>query len=298
MKNLLSVKVHVTAFSVLFLINIIIHLDEIKEIASTFSIREHLSFFIFLTLFSSITLFLKKRIEHRFPETKKGLGYVSIIFFSTMLITYYLYYNYRAEYQSVVTLLISSVLIGSGWWVQATVSKVAARKSHTLNILMTQRNSELFHKRSQNALSVFGFNCTINECIAKAQVSPTDKDICNKKLKKKYKKAIKDFVYLLNYYEFICSGINNGDFDEFLMKDCLSDIIPRLEMRGFHVIKLSRHHFGKSTFENIIKVINSWSESGSLILKVENGEQIPTFNYFYDTNKEEDLFVKEPNDKQ
>jgi len=295
MKNLLSVKVHVTAFLVLFAIYLIINFDEIKGHVSAFSIKEHLSFFIFLTLFSSTTLFLKKKIEHRFPETKKGLGYISIIFFSTMLITYYLYCNYGVEYQSVVTLLISSVLIGSGWWVQATVSKVAARKSHTLNILMTQRNSEIFHRRSQNALRVFGFTKTINECIAKSQVNPSDKDICNKKLKKKYKQAIVDFVYVLNYYEFICSGINNGDFDDFLMKDCLSDIIPRLEMRGYHVIKLSRELFGKSTFENIVKVINLWNDGGSLVLKAENGEQATVFNYFHDTNKEDELYVKETN---
>jgi len=298
MKNLLSVKVNVTAFLVIFIIYLIVNIEGIILYISTFLIKEHLSFFMFLTLFSSITVFLKKKIEYSFPETKKGLGYISVIFFSTMLITYYLYYNYGDKYQSVVTLLISSVLIGSGWWVQATVSKVAARKSHTLNILMTQRNSELFHRRSQNALSVFGFTKTINECIAKIQVNPSDKDVCNKKLKKKYNQAIVDFVYLLNYYEFICSGINNGDFDDLLMEDCLGDIIPRLEMRGYHIIKLSREVFGKSNFENILKVIDSWSDGNSLVLKSERGEQVPTLNYFHDTNKEDELFVKEPNNNE
>ncbi|WP_215250845.1 hypothetical protein, partial [Escherichia coli] len=66
------------------------------------------------------------------------------------------------------------------------MSKVAARKSHTLNTLMNQRNSELFHKKVSSVANAFGLRKTINEIIAKQRLVPNDKDLKNKKVHDEY----------------------------------------------------------------------------------------------------------------
>jgi len=257
-----------------------------------FSIVQYYPFLLFFFFISFITILLKQKIEKIFPETKNGLVYVSVIFFATMILTYLMFLNFGDKYQTSLGLLISSVLVGSGWWVQATVSKVAARKSHTLNILMTQRNSDIFHRKSEHVLQVFGFDKTINEIIAKSKVCPKDKDLKDKKVKKKYKKAADDFAYILNYYEFICTGINKGDFDEPLMQECLGFIIPKLEKRGYYFIKLSRELHSDDAFDNLVKVVDRWTNSNSLIIKSESGNSIGELSHLindesriFDNNK-------------
>ncbi|BDT23203.1 hypothetical protein CF204P1_19260 [Citrobacter freundii] len=173
---------------------------------------------------------------------------------------------------------------------QATISKVAARKAHTLNTLMNQRNSELFNKKISNVTSIFGAGKTVNEIIAKHRLIPEHKDLENKTIHSDKKTAANDLIYILNYYEFICAGINNGDFDENSMKECLSNIIPTLEIRSFHFIKLSREIAGKECFDNIVRVSNKWSKNGgSIIMKYENGEQITNLTHCF---SEDECYTK------
>ncbi|WP_135387178.1 hypothetical protein [Escherichia sp. E2593] len=148
----------------------------------SFSLNEVLPFlmFAFFSVFISITI--KEKIAKKIPRKQNdGITIIALIFGVTLYSVFILYYLYGDVYQSTIALLISSVLLGSGWWVQATVSKVAARKSHTLNTLMNQRNSELFHKKVSSVANTFGLRKTINEIIAKQRLVPNDKDLKNKK---------------------------------------------------------------------------------------------------------------------
>lgn len=147
---------HLTFFlSLLFFMIFESREDIIKKILS-FSLDEVLPFlmFAFFSVFISITI--KEKIAKKYPETNDGITIIALIFGVTLYSVFILYYLYGDVYQSTIALLISSVLLGSGWWVQATVSKVAARKSHTLNTLMNQRNSELFHKKVSSVANAFG----------------------------------------------------------------------------------------------------------------------------------------------
>lgn len=280
---------HLTLFLIISIIIFLKNTPAILTALLSFTVEKYLHFLAFIFLSSFLTITIKQKIKNKYPETEKGINLIAWIFFTTLIVIYVLYYNFSKDYQPTIALLVSSVLLGSGWWVQATVSKVAARKSHTINTLMTQRNSDLFNRKSSNVANVFGHDHTVNEIIAKQRLTPTDKELTGKEIKQEYSDAALDLIYTLNYYEFICSGIRNSDFDEHLMKDCLSGLIVTLEIRAFHILKIAREKYGKASFENLIFIVNKWSDNGgSLILKIENGEQIGTLTH---TFRDEDCYT-------
>ncbi|MBP2157206.1 DUF4760 domain-containing protein [Erwinia rhapontici] len=281
---------HITAAIGILIALIIMKFDAISGTLSSITLISALQFLFFTFLFSSITIFAKNEIAKRFPETSKGLGVIAVIMFLTMLLSYYLYTmngtHSNTDYQTTIALLISSVLVGSGWWVQAVISKVASRKAHTINTLMTQRNSELFYEKNKSISKEFGFKKTLNENLAKKTILPDHIDVKDKKIKQPFIEPARNVLYILNYYEFICAGINNGDFDTHLIEDCLSNIIVDLEVRYFHYIKIARDNDGKCSFENIIKVVDQWSSSGSMILRQERGEQLGNITLVFNNDDE------------
>lgn len=284
---------HLTLFFIISTIIVFKNTSSILASLASFSVEKYLHFLAFLFLASFLTITIREQIKNKYPETSKGIRLIAWIFFLTLIVIYILYYEFGHDYQPTIALLVSSVLLGSGWWVQATVSKVAARKSHTINTLMTQRNSDLFNRKATNVANVFGHDHTVNEIIAKQRLVPNDKDLADKEIKKEYSDAALDLIYTLNYYEFICSGIKNNDFDEHLMKDCLAGLIVTLEVRAFHILRIAREKYGKESFENLIFIVNKWSQNGgSLILKYENGEQFGTLTHIF---KDEDCYTSKQN---
>ncbi|MGR4445240.1 hypothetical protein K8Q64_26220 [Escherichia coli] len=168
---------HLTFFLSLLFFMIFESREDIIKKTLSFSLDEVLPFLMFAFFSAFISITIKEKIAKKYPETNDGITIIALIFGVTLYSVFILYYLYGDVYQSTIALLISSVLLGSGWWVQATVSKVAARKSHTLNTLMNQRNSELFHKKVSSVANTFGLRKTINEIIAKQRLIPNDKDL-------------------------------------------------------------------------------------------------------------------------
>ncbi|WP_446498817.1 DUF4760 domain-containing protein [Escherichia coli] len=91
----------------------------------------------------------------------------------------------------------------------------------------------MISQKVSSVANTFGLRKTINEIIAKQRLIPNDKDLKNKKVHDKYISAGNDMFFVLNYYEFICSGIINGDFDEDSMRECLGQIVPVSKLEHF-----------------------------------------------------------------
>lgn len=265
-----------------------LNIPEGYSFIKTITLNHFLIFLAFISLSASLILSLREVISSRYPEATYALNIISIVIFSTAALSYGLYFigaEKSKDYQSSIALLISSVLVGSGWWVQAVISKAAARKSHTLNTLMNQRNSELFYKKNSELSEKFGFHKTINENMARKILDPDFIDVKNKKIKTEYYDAARGVPYILNYYEFICAGIINNDFDRALMKDCLEMIIESTERRFFYYLKISRNLKGKKAFENFISIADEWNRSGSIILKHENNNQNGNIINYFDNDE-------------
>ncbi|MCX2901532.1 DUF4760 domain-containing protein [Pseudomonas mandelii] len=226
--------------------------------------------FAFSSLFLLVTLY--KEISERFIETKKGIKYIAITFFFVFITTYLVFrYQGDTDYQTSLALFVSSSLLGAGWWIQATINSAAARKSHTINTVMTQRYSELFFKRSDNFLQHFPVGKSIHMELVEAAFSSNDKKYKTSNFPVELLDSAKDLNYVMNFYEFVAVGVLNGDFDEKLIRECYEGIILGLEKRGYYLIQYMRKSQGPKVFCSLISLIDKWTDNNSLNTKYKNG---------------------------
>lgn len=271
MKNFFTdKKIYLTAFVILSGVYLYLFRKIIFQSIATLTIERFLLFSLFFTFSMFLALLGREMISNRYPETKGGINYVTAIFALTMNITFLVYTLHGKDYQPTIALMISSVLIGSGWWVQATVGKVTARRSHTINTLMNQRNSALFHDKTQLAREHFGLQKTVNKSLIEYVIGGA---ACKEReAKQELADAVHALIFIVNYYEFICSSIENEAFDEELIKKCLEEMVVKLEVRAFHLIYHARKANGKLAFCNLVSVVEKWSPTGSLVLRAESGD--------------------------
>lgn len=192
-------------------------------------------FIIYLLLCLTISSWVYKKFVTNHPETKTGFNYIFIVFLLVMISMFIICYKgFLKEYQTMISLAITSIFITAGWWVQDIISKTNARKSHTLNLIMNQRNSSEFSAHVKKVRKLFGTDKIINKEIIEAYFYKNNEHT-NKKLCKALD-GLESIIYLLNYYEFIAAGIKNKDLDADLLENCFSSIIKNLEKRAFYLI--------------------------------------------------------------
>lgn len=217
-----------------------------------------------------------KKISSKYIETKAGLYYISYVCIAVLLVSYFvLIMDKDYQYQTALSVLISSALLGAGWWVQATITSSNARKTHTITTIMNQRNSEVFFRKNDNVVSTFSMGKTVHPVVAMAIFNKNRDELINITLPQAYIKASNDLLYLLNYYEFIAAGVFNGDLDEKLIRECYENIIIGLEKRAFHIICEARKSKGERVFVNFTDLIDKWSDKGSLVnLKIKHSQDV------------------------
>lgn len=200
--------------------------DVILEKLKTQNVDEWLGFVIFSSIAALLINKLYAKIYERYEETRKGIKYIAYSLLAIAVATYLvLWLQAEKDYQTSLALFVSSALLGAGWWVQATVSSAAARKAHTVNTIMNQRNSELFITKNDFVMKMFPRKKTVNPIFSEFMLDPGAKKFQHAKFPEDYMQAARDLSYVLNYYEFIAVGVLNGDFDERLMKECFVGIL-------------------------------------------------------------------------
>jgi tryptophan-rich sensory protein len=254
--------------------------DQLSSLLLIQNLNEWISFGIFSSLSALLINQLYAKIFQKYQETRTGIKYIAISFFVVMVATYLVFrFQGNKDYQTSLALFVSSCLLGAGWWVQATISSAAARKAHTVNTIMNQRNSELFIQKNDNLIKVFPRKKTIPPVFAEYLM-----DVHNKKYKdaifpEEYLQGARDLAYVLNYYEFIAVGVINGDFDEKLMRECFVGILIALEKRAYLVIQSAQKQSPK-TFESIVELVDRWSEQKSLTTRSKSNQNIDTFEIY------------------
>ncbi|WP_155500253.1 MULTISPECIES: DUF4760 domain-containing protein [Pseudomonas] len=240
---------------------------------------EWIGLLIFSALSALLINQLYAKIYERYVETRRGIKYIALSLFAIMVSTYVvLRFQEAVDYQTSLALFVSSALLGAGWWVQATISSAAARKAHTVNTIMNQRNSELFIQKNDFVMKMFPRKKTINPVFNEHMLDPHSKKFQHAKFSEEYQQAARDLSYVLNYYEFIAVGVLNGDFDEHLMKECFVGILVSLEKRAYLVIQASQKIQNPKIFESIVALVDRWGEQKSMTTRCKENQNVEAFD--------------------
>lgn len=254
--------------------------DAFSSLVLVQNLNEWIAFGIFASLSALLINQLYAKIFQKYQETRTGIKYIAISFFIVMVATYLVFrFQGDKDYQTSLALFVSSCLLGAGWWVQATISSAAARKAHTVNTIMNQRNSELFIQKNDNLLHVFPRKKTIHPVFTEYLMDIHNKKYKDAKFPDEFLQGARDLSYVLNYYEFIAVGVINGDFDETLIKECFIGIIFALEKRAYLVIQSAQKQNAK-TFESIVELVDRWSDQKSLTTRSKSSQNIDTFDIY------------------
>src|SRR5690606_27227489 len=132
---------------------------------------------------------------------------------------------------------VSSYILICGWWVQGVMSKLAMKRQHTVNTLLQSRLSATYQKQLSICQSILPSNeyflsRKVVEAFAERDNQSHASDM---ELTDKFKARIRSVCYVLNYYEFLAQGIRKEDFDEDLLRLCLSGHVRNLERKFYHL---------------------------------------------------------------
>jgi len=252
------------------------------NIISIVNINSLVLFFLFTSFTFLITDIIRHLLSVKYPEIKKTLRIISSIFFILIIfVCLVLSSTEGPKYQTSLTVLISSIVLGTGWWIQATINAASARKSHTINTIMNQRHSVHYFNKLDNVYEKFGLTSTIPLHIAEKYRCP---DLDNRKVKKELISACRDASYILNYYEFISAGVKKGDFDEYLIRECFYDPMQNFENRAYHIIQTFRKEAGPNAeiFSNFIDLLDKWLPEKSLTTRNKMQESVPLYKVSHD----------------
>ncbi len=194
---------------------------------------------LFLPYFG-LWYFFDKRIKDKFflkPRTHMQLNFIMIalvIVFAELVYWNLFLRNYTFLAFELTTISVNSqgeekqtisntlvVLLGTvvailGWLFPTRANSVAATRSHTMHTLMESRLSEIYNHKVTLCTEVY---VTAKKQFGESYILKKEHF---ENLDQKYKDAIH---YLLNYLEFVATGIRFGDLDETLMRNMMKTII-------------------------------------------------------------------------
>ncbi|HCF8500592.1 TPA: DUF4760 domain-containing protein, partial [Klebsiella variicola subsp. variicola] len=286
-------------FLILLIVYTVMNWETFKNnIITVINTNNIVLFGIFFTLAFLITDIIRMVLVSKYPEIKKTLRVISTIFFILLIIVFSVLSSENGtSYQTSLTVLISSIVLGTGWWIQATINAASARKSHTINTIMNQRHSVHYFNKLDNVYRHFGLTKTIPLNIAKQYRCGFAGE--DRKVKKELISACRDASYILNYYEFISAGVLRGDFDEKLIMECFFDPMQNFEHRAFYIIEIFQKEAGSNAgiFSNYIELLDRWISDNSLTTRKKNGEVIKLYDMSHneDNSYEDDIIENNEN---
>ncbi|MGF0333491.1 DUF4760 domain-containing protein [Ectopseudomonas toyotomiensis] len=205
-------------------------------------------------------------IVRKYPDTAEMLplfsGIIWVVTFSSYLIL-----RYQDTYQTSLSILVTGVFVGMGWWIQAITTAANARRTHTLNIIMASRTSTEYQTQTRDSSKLYR-SSAIPQDLAEWRVNPNKDDFKYIQVPEDINDAINGTVYVLNYFEFLAQGIKFRDLDDCLLRECFCSILAGLERRGFHLI-IEAQKVDPRAFEGVIRLAKDWN--GESIVEKHRG---------------------------
>lgn len=204
---------------------------------------------------SALYCFIKKR----YPDTAELLPVFSTICYVIILIGYAIL-RYTPEYQTSLSIMVTGMLVGMGWWIQCITSAANSRRSHILNMIINTRTSPEYQKQLRNSTTFYRGLRYVPQELSEWRCNPDKEEYKNMKVPEEYRDAINGLLYILNYFEFLAQGIKFKDLDDELLKECFSSFLRGIERRGFHMILESQKQ-DPAAFEGIIYLSKKWNNA-------------------------------------
>ena len=133
---------------------------------------------------------------------------------------------YDASNRTPVVAAIAATAATIGWVLQRQSALEISRKQHTLTILLQMRQNDIFNRHRINFFSVYPRDSYI-------QQQDVDRLLNERVAKEKYGidangmlkfPVVESIFFICNYYEFLASGIRQGDLDNDLLEQSLRSI--------------------------------------------------------------------------
>lgn len=170
------------------------------------------------------------------------------------------------------TLAVIAAIAGvTGWVVNHQIAASNNRVNQTLNLILQTRISSVYQDHENSIRSVYTRTDIISAADVKDWVEnpvrPHD-DVacaigsCTKKeklltIKDKKHKALSSCCYMLNYYEFLASGVNAGLLDEELLYQTVGGMLLRQNDQMRAVIEHFRSS-GSKSLEHLVDLEERW----------------------------------------
>ncbi len=148
--------------------------------------------------------------------------------------------------------------------VNARQNRTTSRKQYTVTILLETRLSAEFRETLEKRRAVFPeyaditFDDWNNARLAKPS-SNTPEEI---EAAARSNRGAQALATLLNYYEFLAIGIENGDLDEVMLKQSVRGIMCNLVDDARQVISAMQSKNPKA-YEHLAKLYDSWREKNA-----------------------------------
>lgn len=221
-----------------------------------------LDFFIAVSSSAILSLMVVFIVSKAYPDTKQLISFFAVMIFFILVLGYFVLV-YLPKYQTALSILVTAVFLGLGWWIQTMTSTASSRKTHTLNIIVNTRLSSEYQENLRKSSHLFKIGRYMAKELAEWRDNPDREEYKNIKLGQELKDAINGTIFLLNYFEFLAQGIKYRDLDEELLRECFSGFLLNIERRGFFVI-IEAQKTNPKNFEGIVYLSKRWNEKSIL----------------------------------
>jgi hypothetical protein len=138
--------------------------------------------------------------------------------------------------------LIAATLATLGWLYTARRARALARKQHTINVMLQAH----FNQQFREALRII----TPTVRAKQGPPEPVDNEISD---------ILYNYRFVLNHYEFVASGLRNGDFDELLVRDSeRGTILALFEAAEAFIYKVRINRDRQSAYEHLEWIYARW----------------------------------------
>lgn len=157
--------------------------------------------------------------------------------------------------------------------ISSRANRVAQRKQHTITILLDTRLSDQFQMINTMRKAIYPPGETVGSAVFypdyRAAYAPAkNAATCRRR-------GAEALVSLLNYYEFLSVGLDQGDLDEAMLRKTLRGIMCRLVDDAREIVAAERRKNGR-TFEHLAALYADWRDPDAVdSAGVSNERPIP-----------------------